>query len=54
MGWASIDELPTIFAKQLANAQKGEIVPGHRNRVLAIYYIIKVNDIRGASNCFCD
>ena len=53
MGWASIDELPTIFAKQLANAQKVKL-SGHCNQVLGLH-IIKVNDIRGASkNRFCD
>ncbi len=37
----------TIFAKQLANAQKVKL-SGHCNQVL-VYILLKVNDIRGAS-----
>ncbi|OAT34349.1 peptidylprolyl isomerase SurA [Proteus myxofaciens] len=47
MGWASIDELPTLFAKELVDAKKGELVgPLHSGVGL---HIIKVNDVRGGS-----
>lgn len=47
MGWASIDELPTLFSSELANAQKDQIVGPIRSGVGL--HIIKVNDLRGGS-----
>lgn len=45
MGWAKMQELPSIFASELQSSQKGGIVGPIRSRVG--FHILKVNDIRG-------
>lgn len=47
MGWVKLQEIPTLFAKHLVNAKKGIIVGPIRSGVG--FHILKVNDIRGAS-----
>lgn len=47
MGWSSIDELPTLFAQALPQAEKGQVVGPIRSGVGL--HIIKVNDVRGGS-----
>lgn len=47
MGWAKIEELPTLFAQALTTAKKGDIVGPIRSGVG--FHILKVNDLRGES-----
>lgn len=47
MGWGKLQEIPTLFAERLASAQKGEVVGPIRSGVG--FHILKVNDVRGAS-----
>nr|CDS55619.1 peptidyl-prolyl cis-trans isomerase (PPIase) [Serratia symbiotica] len=47
MGWGKLQEIPTLFAEHLVNAKKGIIVGPIRSGVG--FHILKVNDIRGAS-----
>lgn len=47
MGWAKIEELPTLFARALGTAKKGDIVGPIRSGVG--FHILKVNDLRGES-----
>lgn len=45
MGWAKIEELPTLFTQALSTAKKGDIVGPIRSGVG--FHILKVNDLRG-------
>ncbi|RAT40274.1 peptidylprolyl isomerase SurA, partial [Lonsdalea populi] len=45
MGWGKLQELPTLFAESLVQAQKGQIVGPIRSGVG--FHILRVNDIRG-------
>lgn len=45
MGWGKIEELPTLFARALSSAKKGDIVGPIRSGVG--FHILKVNDLRG-------
>ncbi|KJV25881.1 peptidylprolyl isomerase [Pantoea sp. BL1] len=47
MGWAKIEELPTLFSQALSTAKKGDIVGPIRSGVG--FHILKVNDLRGES-----
>ncbi|WP_130833974.1 peptidylprolyl isomerase SurA [[Erwinia] mediterraneensis] len=47
MGWGKIEELPTLFARALSSAKKGDIVGPVRSGVG--FHILKVNDLRGES-----
>ncbi|WP_409158527.1 peptidylprolyl isomerase SurA [Pectobacterium sp. B2J-2] len=47
MGWGKLQEIPTLFAERLTQAQKGQIVGPIRSGVG--FHILKVNDIRGGS-----
>ena len=47
MGWGKIEELPTLFARALGTAKKGDIVGPIRSGVG--FHILKVNDLRGES-----
>lgn len=49
MGWGRIQELPGIFAQALSTAKKGDIVGPIRSGVG--FHILKVNDLRGQSQC---
>ncbi|EGY28298.1 Parvulin-like peptidyl-prolyl isomerase [Candidatus Regiella insecticola 5.15] len=46
MGWSKLAELPSLFAKQLKTANKGDIIGPIRSGVG--FHILKVNDIRKA------
>lgn len=45
MGWGKMEELPSIFASQLQNSTKGNVVGPIRSGVG--FHILKINDIRG-------
>lgn len=45
MGWAKIEELPTLFSQALSTAKKSDIVGPIRSGVG--FHILKVNDLRG-------
>ncbi|KFC95159.1 Peptidyl-prolyl cis-trans isomerase surA [Leminorella grimontii] len=45
MGWAKMEELPSVFSSELQNSKKGGIVGPIRSNVG--FHILKVNDIRG-------
>ncbi|MBA0166708.1 MULTISPECIES: peptidylprolyl isomerase SurA [Pectobacterium] len=47
MGWGKLQEIPTLFAERLTQAQKGQIVGPIRSGVG--FHILKVNDIRGGN-----
>lgn len=47
MGWAKIEELPTLFSQALSTSKKGDIVGPIRSGVG--FHILKVNDLRGES-----
>lgn len=47
MGWGRIQELPSLFARALSTAKKGDIVGPIRSGVG--FHILKVNDLRGQS-----
>ncbi len=47
MGWGKLQEIPTLFAERLVSAKKGDVVGPIRSGVG--FHILKVNDIRGAS-----
>ncbi|WJV53337.1 peptidylprolyl isomerase SurA [Pectobacteriaceae bacterium CE90] len=47
MGWGKLQELPTLFAESLRQAQKGQIIGPIRSGVG--FHILRVNDIRGES-----
>ncbi len=47
MGWAKIEELPTLFSQALSTAKKGDVVGPIRSGVG--FHILKVNDLRGES-----
>ncbi|WP_315709274.1 peptidylprolyl isomerase SurA [Brenneria uluponensis] len=47
MGWGKLQELPTLFAESLIQAQKGQIIGPIRSGVG--FHILRVNDIRGES-----
>lgn len=47
MGWGKLQEIPTLFAERLTQAQKGQVVGPIRSGVG--FHILKVNDIRGGN-----
>lgn len=47
MGWGKLQEILTLFAERLVSAKKGDVVGPIRSGVG--FHILKVNDIRGAS-----
>ena len=47
MGWAKIEELPTLFSQALSTAKKVDVVGPIRSGVG--FHILKVNDLRGES-----
>lgn len=46
MGWQSLNQLPTLFAEAIENAETGDVVGPLRSGVG--YFILKVEDTRGA------
>lgn len=46
MGWGKLQEIPTLFAERLTQAQKGQIVGPIRSGVG--FHILRVNDLRGS------
>lgn len=45
MGWGKLQEIPSLFAERLTQAQKGQIVGPIRSGVG--FHILRINDIRG-------
>ncbi|MBG6248983.1 MULTISPECIES: peptidylprolyl isomerase SurA [Symbiopectobacterium] len=45
MGWGKLQEIPSLFAERLTQAQKGQVVGPIRSGVG--FHILRVNDIRG-------
>ncbi|QZN95124.1 peptidylprolyl isomerase SurA [Symbiopectobacterium purcellii] len=46
MGWGKLQEIPSLFAERLTQAQKGQVVGPIRSGVG--FHILRVNDIRGS------
>ncbi|MGP1958808.1 MAG: peptidylprolyl isomerase SurA [Arsenophonus sp. NC-CH8-MAG3] len=47
MRWSKVEELPTIFAQQIQNAKKGDIIGPIRSNIG--FHILKLNDIQSGN-----